>query len=227
MHAVILAAGEGSRMGDQTEDVPKAFLEIEGRTLYERQREVVDPHADEVTVVLGYRHQRVLDRLDGANAVVVHDWREYDNAESLRRGIRGVDEDVLVLNGDVVVTSWAVDCVVAGHDRRSGTGSVVACLPGIQSERTAIRLDDDGTVVDYGRLTGHRHAGLGVLDRSHLDAARRHLRRNRDEWYPTVYPEIDTRAVTIPAHSHVEINRPWDRLGAKRRFRSGHPSSAT
>lgn len=226
MHAVILAAGEGSRMGEQTEDVPKAFLEIEGRTLYDRQREAIDQLVDGVTVVLGYRHERVVDRLGSADAVIVDEWREYDNAESLRRGIAGVEDDVLVLNGDVVVAGEAVESVVGSHERRGGQ-SVVACLPGVQSEHTAIRVADDGRVVEYGRITGHRHAGLGVLDRSHLEAARRHLRHHRDAWYPTVYPEIDTRAVTIPAHSHVEINRPWDRLGAKRWFRWRRPPSAT
>jgi molybdopterin-guanine dinucleotide biosynthesis protein A len=48
MHGIVLAAGEGSRMGEQTVDVPKAFMEIEGQTLYQRQRAALEPYIDEI-----------------------------------------------------------------------------------------------------------------------------------------------------------------------------------
>ena len=217
MHAVILAAGEGSRLGESGEDVPKAFLEIDGETLYDRQRRVVDAHADEVTVVLGYRSDLVIDDVGPSQAVVVEDWDDYENAESLRAALRGIDDDVLVLNGDVLLVDHAVAEVVSRHRVEDGY-SVVAGLPGVQNEHTALRCDDDGVVTEYGLIEGYRHAGFGVLDRSHVDAATAHLRRNRNEWYPVVYPEVQTKLVTIPATQHVEINRPRDKREAQRRL---------
>lgn len=212
---MILAAGEGSRLGRVGEDVPKAFLEIDGRTLYDRQRSAVDAHAEDVTVVLGYCYEEVLDDVGSANTVVVDDWHDYDNAESLRRALEGVDDDVLVLNGDTVVTEQVVDGVVRHHRVESGS-SVVAGLPSIQSEHTALRRDENGTVTDYGMIEGHRHAGFGIIDRSDTEAVAAHLRRNRQDWYPVAYPEIGATLVTIaPAH-HIEINRPRDRARAQR-----------
>lgn len=217
MHGVILAAGEGSRMGEHTEDVPKAFMEIGGRTLYEYQREAIDPHIDAVTVVLGYRHENVLDRLRTAQAVVVEAWDEYDNAESLYRALEVIDDDVLVLNGDVVVTPDAVTRVCRRYRDLDGE-SVVVHLPGTQSEHTAIRLDGRGRVTDYGEIAGYRHAGMGVLDREHIDEAAAHLRRNRANWYPSVYPTVPTRGVAIPESDHIEINRPRDKRVAMGRL---------
>lgn len=220
MHGVVLAAGEGSRMGERTADVPKAFMEVAGRTLYTRQREALEPYVDAVTVVLGYRHETVLERFGPARNVIVDAWDQYDNAESLFRALDCLeDDDVLVLNGDVVVTPRAVERVCQEH--RAAGENVVAYLPGVQDEHTAIRLDDDGRVTAYGKLPGHRHAGLGIVDSDYADEAAAHLRNNRGQWYPTVYQALPTRGVAIAEEDHLEINRPRDRRAAKERLPLG------
>ncbi|MFC6823406.1 NTP transferase domain-containing protein [Halopelagius fulvigenes] len=216
MHAVILSAGDGGRMGHHTEKVPKTFMKVGDRILYEYQKEAIEPHVDAATVVLGYRHEAVESQFSPRRTVVIEGWDEYENAESLHRALREIDDDVLVLNGDVVVTRDVISKIRRAHERTGG--SVVACLPGTQTEHTAVQLDDDGRVVAYGKIPGHRHAGLGIIDQAHLDAAVEHLRNNRHEWYPTVYEEIETRGVHIPADSHLEINRPADKRAAKERL---------
>ena len=218
MRAVILAAGEGSRMGVHTEDRPKAFMDLGGRTLYARQRAVLDDHVDDVTVVLGYAAEHVRDEVGGADVVVVEDWDEYDNAESLRRALRGVDDDVLVLNGDVIVTQRALESLLARHADAPAGRNVVGCIRGHQEESTAVRCDARGVVTDYGMIRGHRHAGVGVIDRANVEAAAAFLADHREEWYPVVYPAFETEAVDIPEGHHVEINRPRDKVRAMRKL---------
>jgi choline kinase len=218
MHAVILAAGEGSRMGSHIETVPKAFMDLGGRTLYDRQRAALDPHVDQVTVVLGYAYENVVDEVGDAGTVVLEDWDDYENAESLRRALVEIDDDVLVLNGDVVVSGAIVGKLVEHHGRSPRGRSAVACIPGVQEEETAIRCDERGVVTDYGMIPGHRHAGMGVVDRAHVDAAERHLRRNRTQWYPVAYTAVETEVVAIPPNHHIEINRPRDKAAAKSRL---------
>jgi choline kinase len=166
---VILAAGEGSRMGVHTEDRPKAFMDLGGRTLYARQRAVLDEYVDDVTVVLGYAADNVRDEVGAADVVVVEDWDEYDNAESLRRALQVVDDDVLVLNGDVIVTEQALEALLGAFARAPNGRSVVGCIRGDQEESTAIRCDEAGVVTDYGMIRGYQHAGVGVVDRSTVD----------------------------------------------------------
>ena len=210
MRAVILAAGRGSRMGEITSDVPKPFIELGGQTLYQRQRDIIDDRVDDVTVVLGYEYENVIDRLSAADAVVVERWDEYDNAESLRHALERVDDDALVLNGDVLVSPSVVDRMLRRYETFDGAYNVVGCLPGRQSEHTAIRCNGAGDVVDYGMISGHRHAGLGVVSDCHRSEAIDVLERNRDEWYPVLYPETPTKRVVVPADDHREINRPDD-----------------
>jgi hypothetical protein len=90
----------------------------------------------------------------------------------------------------------------------------VTAIPGLQQGATAIRCDDDGIVVDYGMIHGHRHAGLGIVDRDQLNAAREWLGRNRTEWYPGLYTTVKTGMVAIPPDHQVEINRPRDKVAA-------------
>jgi len=219
MHGVILAAGEGSRMGPHTDDVPKPFMDLAGRTLYDRQRAVLDPVVEGVTVVLGYAAENVVDDVGDANVIVVENWQDCDNAESLRRALARTDDDVLVCNGDVLVTARVLDRLRERHAEGSDR-NVVGCIAGHQEGSTAIRVDDDddGLVTDYGMIRGHRHAGLGIVDRSTVDPAARFLRDHREEWYPVVYPAFETEMVTIPASQHVEINRPRDRIAAKQKL---------
>lgn len=226
MHAVILAAGEGSRMGPHGDDVPKAFMDLGGRTLYDRQRTVLAEHVDELTVVLGYEAGSVRDEVGAADVVVVEEWDEYDNAESLRRALRVIDDDVLVWNGDVLATESVVEGLLGRFASLPVGRSAVACIPGHQAGSTAIRCDDRGIVTDYGMIRGHRHAGIGVVDRTRVDGAERYLRRHRQEWYPVVYPAFETEMVAIDGGEHVEINRPQDVRAARRMVSTLAPGEA-
>ncbi len=62
MKAVMLAAGVGRRLyGDDNDNLPKALLEFDGRTLFERHvRILLDNGVDELAVVVGHRQEDVL-----------------------------------------------------------------------------------------------------------------------------------------------------------------------
>ena len=205
-------------MGPRTEDIPKAFMDLEGRTLFERQRTVLSDHVDDVTVILGYAAENVIDEVGSANAIVVENWDDCDNAESLRRALDAIDDDVLVMNGDVVVAESVIEQLLARHAAVPDGRNVVACIRGHQEGSTAIRCDDRGIVTEYGMVRGHRHAGLGVVDEANAEAAERYLRDHRQDWYPVVYPEFETEMVAIDEGNHVEINRPQDVRVARRKF---------
>jgi UDP-N-acetylglucosamine diphosphorylase / glucose-1-phosphate thymidylyltransferase / UDP-N-acetylgalactosamine diphosphorylase / glucosamine-1-phosphate N-acetyltransferase / galactosamine-1-phosphate N-acetyltransferase len=210
MQGVILAAGRGRRMKGHTADVPKAFLEINGRTLYDRQHSLLQPHVRRTHVVLGYRHQTVLDRYSPDGPFVLEDWDQYENAASLLLALRRIDDDVLVINGDVLVDERELDRLTDQFDLLRDRLNIVGCIPGIQDSETAIRWNDTGQVTAYGLIEGHRHAGFGIISRTHREAAIRALSERLHEWYPTVYPRTPTRPLLISPERHIELNRPAD-----------------
>ena len=62
--AVILAAGNGKRMGRLTVDRPKTMLDVDGRPLIDRELDALAAcGVFDVTIVVGYQHERLRDHL--------------------------------------------------------------------------------------------------------------------------------------------------------------------
>jgi CTP:molybdopterin cytidylyltransferase MocA len=120
---VLLAAGEGSRLGR-----PKALVEIAGRTLAERGVGLLRAGgADPVIVVTGAA------RVEPPGAVVVHnpDWRT-GMGSSLATGLRALPDNaaaaVIALADQPLVGPEAVRRLIAAH--RRGAGVAVAAYEG-------------------------------------------------------------------------------------------------
>ena len=59
MRAIILAAGSGLRLGQHTLDIPKALVDINGKSILERQISLLRKHGvDEISVVTGYKKEK-------------------------------------------------------------------------------------------------------------------------------------------------------------------------
>ena len=59
MRAIILAAGSGSRLGQHTLDIPKALVDINGKSILERQISLLKKQGvDEISVVTGYKKEK-------------------------------------------------------------------------------------------------------------------------------------------------------------------------
>ena len=65
MKAIILSAGQGSRLGHLTDDRPKCLIEFNGRTLLDRQLDTLDANGvDEAVVVTGFHDDQIEAALD-------------------------------------------------------------------------------------------------------------------------------------------------------------------
>lgn len=223
MKAIILAAGRGKRMGELTRTLPKLFLEVGDRTIYQHQITRLAEVCDEAIVVLGHGFEgataddaRVREHLSttadiGVEPVVLSDWENHENAMSCLVGLECLDdEDALILCGDVLFDRRVLGRVVHRfRDQFSPDGySAVAAFEGIQDEMTAVRWDERRVITEYGAIEGHREAGIFVLNRAHVAVAKELLARRHEEWFPVVFQTIDTKAVVIPQTGHHEINTP-------------------
>lgn len=118
MDGLILAAGEGRRLGNEIGDVPKLFLEIDGRSLLGRHLDALAGICDRVTVVLGYGF--VGEEASDTSLEWTTDRNRYDGEISVRdpddgggspiaerkiRSLLGTDHDIDM--DVVVVPHWA------------------------------------------------------------------------------------------------------------------------
>jgi choline kinase len=126
MKAIILSAGQGSRLGHLTDDRPKCLIEFAGRTLLDRQLDTLAANGiTESVVVTGFRDdqiERALERRraagEGPNVRTVFNpfYKVADNLGSLflvRQELKG---DCLVWNGDTLVANSLMARVI-GNDQ--------------------------------------------------------------------------------------------------------------
>jgi choline kinase len=124
--AIILSAGQGSRLGHLTDDRPKCLIEFEGRTLLDRQLDTLAASGvEQAVVVTGFRddqieaalqRRRVAGEGPAVRTVFNPFFKVADNTGSLFMAREELAGDTLVWNGDTMV-STALMARVVGNDR--------------------------------------------------------------------------------------------------------------
>ena len=152
MKAIILSAGQGSRLGHLVDNRPKCLIEFSGRTLLDRQLDTLEANGvREAVVVTGFHdeliEQAIARRSGGPVVRTIYNpfYKVADNTGSLYMARDELAGDCLVWNGDTLVSRTLMAKVV-GNDR---SGICVTI------DRKADGYDDDDmkVVEDGGRLT--------------------------------------------------------------------------
>ena len=150
MKAIILSAGQGSRLGHMVDEKPKCLIEFNGRTLLDWQLDTLDANGvGEAVVVTGFHDELVqaaiAARSAGPKVTTIYNpfYKVADNTGSLYMAREELAGDCLVWNGDTLVSNALMRRVLA-NDR-----------PGIcvTIDRKDSYDDDDMKVVEEdGRL---------------------------------------------------------------------------
>ena len=157
MKAIILSAGQGSRLGHLTDDRPKCLIEFAGRSLLDWQLDALAANGiDEVVVVTGFRDDQIeavlAARSGGPKVRTFFNpfFKVADNLGSLYL-VRGeLTGECLVWNGDTLVSD-ALMARVVGNAGQDGAGRDGIC---VTIDRKPAYDDDDMKVIvaDDGRL---------------------------------------------------------------------------
>ena len=101
MKAIVLAAGEGSRMGKLTQNTPKPLVKINGKTIIERQLSILKQNEILDVVIITGPHNK---KFDFEKVRYIHDenFREHDQLGSLMSAKKEIDGDVIILFGDII-----------------------------------------------------------------------------------------------------------------------------
>ena len=150
MKAIILSAGQGSRLGHMVDDKPKCLIDFNGRTLLDRQLDTLEANGvHQAVVVTGFQDELVnaaiTARSGGPTIRTIFNpfYKVADNTGSLFMAREELAGDCLVWNGDTLVSNALMSRVV-GNDRAG------IC---VTIDRKDSYDDDDMKVVeDCGRL---------------------------------------------------------------------------
>ncbi len=231
MRVVILAAGQGKRLLPLTQEVPKALLDIGGKTLIERQIEAFAAIGiKDFTVIVGYAAQRMEDalahiarRLDLTIATVFNPFYAVaDNLASCWMAREAMTGDFIQVNGDNVFRSDLVEKLLSAPP---------AALSVAINLKQVYDSDDMKVILDRGRLTeigktlpvdtvdaeaigfyvfrgGGAQAYVDVLEHSMRDP------HSLKQWFPSAIgslaKKIDVRTIPIDGLKWCEVDFPVD-----------------
>jgi choline kinase len=111
MKAIILSAGQGSRLGHMVDERPKCLIDFNGRTLLDRQLDTLEANGvHEAVVVTGFHDDLVsaaiARRSGGPSVRTIYNpfYKVADNTGSLFMAREELAGDCLVWNGDTLVS---------------------------------------------------------------------------------------------------------------------------
>ncbi len=151
MKAIILAAGAGTRIGNQ---LPKCLMELpSGKTIIGNQIDILrERNIREIIIVVGFKKDIIMEKYPD----VVYKYNPFyhmtNTSKSLMMTMQGIDVgDTLWLNGDVFLESEVIGMVL------SEKGNVVAVNKAkCDEEEVKYKTDSNGRIVEISK--GVKHA---------------------------------------------------------------------
>ena len=210
MKAVILAGGFGTRLRPLTVELPKPVVPIFDRPFLHYQTDLLRqvPEVDEVILSLNYHPERIEARVgDGAGAGLPVRYRvephPLGTGGAIKFASRGVDETVLVLNGDVL-TDIDLNAAVARHRERRALATIVLTPVDDPSAYGLVETDADGDVRRFvekpspDQITCNTiNAGIYLLEPATFDRIPDDTAWSIERQY---FPSLVDRGETFAAH---------------------------
>lgn len=229
--AIILSAGQGSRLGHLTDDRPKCLIDFNGRTLLDRQLDVLQANGvEEAVVVTGFRDDQIEAALAargerGPRVRTIYNpfYKVADNLGSLFVALSELTGDVLVWNGDTLVSEELMARVV-GNDRQ-GICVSIDRKDGYDEDDMKVVVDEEGRLHAIGKrleMSDVNAESIGLLafrgDGSTVfsKAIERAIRTSEGTtiWYLRVIHQIAQEApvwtLDINGHEWGEVDFPED-----------------
>lgn len=158
MKAIILAAGEGTRLRPYTLDRPKCLVELAGRPLLEHQLAALrEAGIDDVTIVTGYRAEQI-----AAYGYPTRHNPAYASTNMVASLMCAADvldcgDDVLIAYSDIVYETHVLDALLAcceplctTVDRKWLRLWQLRCENPLSDAET-LKLDECGNILEIGR----------------------------------------------------------------------------
>ena len=230
--AIILAAGQGSRLGHLTHDRPKCLIDFGGKSLLDWQLDMLAVNGvEDAVVVTGFRDDQIEAALErrraagqGPSVRTVYSpfYKVADNTGSLFMARDELNEDTLVWNGDTLVSAALMKRVV--ENDRPGICVTIDRKDGYDEDDMKVVAGPEGRLQAIGkRLSeGVNAESIGLLAfrgdgaRRFRDAIERAIRTPEGTtiWYLRVIhhlaQESDVWTLDISGEQWGEVDFPQD-----------------
>ena len=222
MKAVVLAAGQGTRLRPLTDTRPKPLVPVAGTPIVEHVLDAARSVVDGFVLVVGYQEEAVAnhigDSFHGVPVEYVTQTEQKGTADAVASVEEHVSDRFLVLNGDVIFEDSLVRSLADGN------GHAIATKPVPDPSSYGVVSVDDGELTELVEKpadppTNLANLGLYAFDPSVFDAIDTVEESERGEFEITdaiEYLVSKGEPVQVVEHEGhwLDVGYPWDVLSA-------------
>lgn len=166
MKAVILAAGMGTRLRPLSNNIPKAFVEIDNVPLIIRSLENIKSFdIKDVIIVVGYKGDYFKKKISNKykkikiKYVLNEDFSNTGSMYSLSKTEGFVDDDILLFESDLLYEKKAIQCLL---DSKEPNEILVATLSG-SGDEVYIVVNENNELINLGKSITNKKDTIGEL----------------------------------------------------------------
>jgi bifunctional UDP-N-acetylglucosamine pyrophosphorylase/glucosamine-1-phosphate N-acetyltransferase len=227
MKALVLAAGQGVRMGPLTENRPKPMLPVAGKPFLEHTLiSLKDSGIKEIAVLTGYQGINIKNHFGdgsrlGINIEYLVQPQRLGTAHAVSMAAERIDEPFLCLNGDVIVSKDLISGLVDMF--KENQKNIMTLIKVEDASRFGLVSVKGSTVIRIVEKSGEKKPGLingGIycFKPEIFSAIERTPISPRGEYEITNSLELvmsDEEVLAyVPEDRWVDIGSPWDLLNA-------------
>mgnify|MGYP001558203571 FL=1 len=204
MKAIILAAGMGTRLGKYTMNLPKGMLQFNGKSLIERQVEVLRSCGiNNIVIVKGYMPDKI--KIKGVKYYENKDYANTNMVETLFAAEKEMDDGIIFCYSDIIYQKSVLETVIASKADDGVTVDVDYW------DYWKARLDDpqndtESLVIENGRITELgdtncgtekskvRYVGLIKFSKKGIKVLKKVYHENKEKFYDKNEPWLRSKS---------------------------------
>lgn len=235
MKAIILTAGEGTRMRPLTITKPKTMLQIGGKPILQYNIESLrDAGVDDITLVVGYHEEVIKDHFkDGTDLGVKINYVTQENRLGTAHAIGSAREHVhghfITLNGDIIVDPTLITELIDCYRKENARSMLILTEVDDPSSFGVVELSGNRIVQIVEKPKKEDapsnliNAGIYLFDDQIFDAIDQTVKSERGEYEITDSLQLqmndDENVVGLKSTNRwIDIGRPWELLDVNEHF---------
>lgn len=235
MKAIILTAGEGTRMRPLTVTKPKTMLQVGGKPILQYNVESLrDAGIKDITLVVGYREEVIKDHFRngtdfGVNINYVTQKERLGTAHAIgsTRGI--VKGNFIILNGDIIVDPILIEDLITKYQTENARSVLVLTEVDDPSSFGVVEIDEDRITniiekPEPGKAPSNLiNAGIYLFDDQIFEAIEKTEKSQRGEYEITdsllIQMKNGEKVLGLRSKNNwIDIGRPWELLDVNEHF---------
>lgn len=215
MNVVILAAGKGSRLGN--EQLPKPLTRLlNGKSILQLQLENIAKFLplEQVNIVVGFHKEAIIREFPALKYIENSNFSNENTSKSLLKALLKVKGDVLWLNGDVVFHPSALEKILKANNT-----AVLVNTGLVEEEAVKYRSDGSEHILEISKEVTQPEGealGINLFKEADVGALIRNLEKCKDQDYfekaieACITEGISIQKVSIDSNLCIEIDFPED-----------------